>query len=263
MSDNYITIIDYFLSNGQKTFSLDQVAKLRKNNRVSAKAAIHKLLRKKYIRSIAKGFYVIYSPSERASKMISPDMYIDALMRHQKTAYYVGLLSAANLYGASHNRPSSYHVVTASQIRLSKLLLGNMAVHSKIQFPNCCIVQKKGVYGYIHYSSPALTAYDLVKFERACGGIENVVLILSELEKSITMTDMKQLIKNRTEVAIIQRLGYLMEFLGSQKKSALLFPIVKRATTYIPLSQLLPKAGEKNMKWKVIVNSSLEFQNDT
>ena len=45
-----------------------------------------------------------------------PSWYIDDLMRNEGRPYYVGLLSAAELHGASHQAVMEFQVVTDKQM---------------------------------------------------------------------------------------------------------------------------------------------------
>ncbi len=55
-----------------------------------------------------------------------PPWYIDALMRHIGEPYYVGLLKAAELHGATHQAVMEFQVVTAK--RLPKIKAGRNLV---------------------------------------------------------------------------------------------------------------------------------------
>jgi len=66
------------------------------------------------IAQIRQGFYVIIPPEYSKQGIIPPYLYIDDLMKSLDKPYYVGLLSAAALYGAAHQQPTGYTVITQS-----------------------------------------------------------------------------------------------------------------------------------------------------
>jgi hypothetical protein len=60
-----------------------------------------------------RGFYVIVPPQFMSWGAPPPSWYIDALMYHEGRPYYVGLLKAAELHGATHQAMMEFQVVLA------------------------------------------------------------------------------------------------------------------------------------------------------
>jgi predicted transcriptional regulator of viral defense system len=82
-----------------------------------------------------RGFYVIIPPDYSKQGIIPPYLYIDDLMKSLDTPCYVGLLSAAALYGAAHQQPTVYTVITQSPAprSIDKLkILKNMEIESDL-----------------------------------------------------------------------------------------------------------------------------------
>ena len=78
------------------------------------------LIEKGRVYSAWRGFYVIV-PDEHALKgFVPPIEYIESLMAYTGHKYYVGLLSAAAIYGAGHQQPQILTVVTDSNDISSK-----------------------------------------------------------------------------------------------------------------------------------------------
>lgn len=250
----YIDFIEFNLKNGRKTFSFKDLVDYKDKNINAAKQFVKYSIKIKSIKNLSEGFYAIYSPSEKDSGKISPDDYINQLMSYKEINYYTGLLSASAYYGATHNRSFIYQVIVDKQIHTPKKILEGIKFHRKKKFPEHCLVKQKGNYGYINYSSPALTAYDLIKYEIESGTISNIILIISDLLSQIKISDIKNLLKNNLEVAYIQRLGFILEKLEANELINPLFEYSKKATSYMPLSRIGKKSGNKNVKWKIIEN---------
>lgn len=253
-----IDFIEFILKNGRKTFSLKELVNYKNNNYNAAKQYIKYSVRKKFIKNLSEGFYAVYSPSEKDSGKIPPADFINRLMTHKNIKYYTGLLSAAAFYGSAHFRPLVYQVIVNKQIHTPKKFLEGINFHRKKHFPENCIISQKGNYGYINYSSPALTAYDLIKYENEGGTISNIFLVISGMLPQIKISDIKNLLKNDLEIACIQRLGFILEKLGAEKLTNPLLKYSKNAAAYIPLSRLGNKTGNKNSKWKIIENVNWE-----
>lgn len=259
----YHELLEYFQAQGRKTFSLQDVIQMKEGNRNAATLMLQDMVSHKFVKPLAKGFYAIYSPSEKQAESISCHDYIDQLMQHKNVQYYVGLLSAASVYGATHHRPMIYQVVTNQQIRIPKKLLPDIRFFTKKHFPAYCVLKRKGQYGYINFSTPALTLYDAIKFEKSCGTIYNVILVLKEILPELKALDVRELAKNPIEVSAIQKLGYLLEKVGQANLAKYFKPMVAAAKSYIPLSKHDSNKGfEENNVWKVIDNIDWEEVED-
>ncbi|GHT42098.1 hypothetical protein FACS189437_09760 [Bacteroidia bacterium] len=99
---------------------------------------------------------------ELQSQGRSPYLFIDDLMKSLDKSYYVALLSAAALYGATHQQLMEYFVMTETpaprSINNQKL---KVSFFSKNSWEQDDIVQKTTDAGYLNVSSPELTAFDL------------------------------------------------------------------------------------------------------
>jgi len=257
-SNKNIDFIEFILKNGRKTFSLKELVDFKGKNYNAAKQYVKYSVSKNFIKNLSEGFYAIYSPTEKDSGKISPDNFIDQLMSYKGIKYYTGLLSAASYFGAAHNRPLVYQVIADKQVHIPKKILEGISFHKKKYFPEYCILKQKGNYGYINYSSPALTAYDLIKYENEGGTISNIILVISDILPQIKRSDIKNLFKNDPEVTYIQRLGYILEKLEANELINSLIEYSKKATAYIPLSRISKNEGNKDSKWKIIENINWE-----
>lgn len=79
---------------------------------IALKRMLDRQSSKKKVVSIFKGYYIII-PAQYSSKgILPPSMFIDGLMNSLERKYYVALLNAASLHGASHQQPQEYFIVT-------------------------------------------------------------------------------------------------------------------------------------------------------
>ncbi|MBK7158590.1 MAG: hypothetical protein IPH77_08530 [Ignavibacteria bacterium] len=187
---NYINFIEFNLKNGRKTFSMKELINFKGENVNAAKQFIKYSIRKKFIKNLSEGFYAIYSPSEKDSGKISPGDFIDQLMAYKNQLLYRFIISIC-FYGATHYRPLVYQVIADKQVHTPEYILEGINFHKKKHFPDYCIIRQKGIYGYINYSSPALTAYDLFKYENESGTISNIILVISDILSQIKISDIK------------------------------------------------------------------------
>jgi len=79
--------------------------------------AASRLAKKNRIVRIRSGFFVIVPLEYRAAGVLPAEWFIADLMNYLEQPYYVGVLSAAALYGAAHQQPQQFQVVTTAPQR--------------------------------------------------------------------------------------------------------------------------------------------------
>lgn len=260
---NYLEeYIDSVRSKGRYAFTLEE---LKGEFDVTDKAILQSLYRlksKKKIVQIRKGFYTIL-PAEYSNYGVIPAMmYLDDMMLSLNKKYYLGLISAAAIHGASHQQSMETFVITEKpalrDIKNQKLKI-NFFV--KNEWNKEDIIQVKTDAGYVNVSSPELTALDLLYYVEKLG-MNRVVTILKELVEVIKPSQLAKIAKNYSQIATVQRLGYLLEVeFGNEKLSQVIYTtIADKKGTNIPLMPGKNKEGTINTKWRIINN--INIQND-
>ena len=89
------------LSTGRVVFSREEARQALGVSDGALLDAAERQQRKQHLVSPRRGFYVIVPPQYLAWGAPPPPWYIDDLMRHEGRPYYVGLLKAAELHGAT------------------------------------------------------------------------------------------------------------------------------------------------------------------
>lgn len=185
-------------------------------------------------------------------------------MQFMQRPYYVGLLSAAAYHGAAHQQPQEFFVVTTKPtLRPTQRKGIKVNYISKNSIEDKPIENKKVESGYLKVSSPALTAIDLVQFEKKSGGLNRVATVLNELVEVIKPEMFSTILLNEASTYSIQRLGYLLEHALNQKELAdALYQESKKAglSFYrVPLKVGAPDKGLlTDENWKVIINAEID-----
>jgi len=252
---------------GRISFSLTQLEEeLPEYSGAAIKSALKRLSKKGKIVSIHKGFYLIISPGYANRGILPPALYMDNLMTYLHRPYYVGLLSAAALYGAAHQQPQEYFIITGFPVLRSSFKKGlKVNFISKKYIEKGLLKERKTEPGYLKVSSPALTASDLVQFEKRSGGITRVATVLNELTEEIDPKEFNALFFEVTPTTAVQKLGYLMEKVIKKEDLAdELFQAAKKNQVEffrIPLKPSVPVKGySSNNRWKVIANITIEME---
>ena len=180
--------------------------------------AAARLQNRKALLSPRQGFYVAVPSQFGSWGAPPPDWYIDRLMQYEQEPYYVGLLKAAELHGATHQAVMEFQVITAK--RLPKIRAGrNLIVfyyRKDLLGITVGLESRKTNTGKMQISSPALTALDLLRYSQASAGIDNVATVLSDLVDKIDAQELATL-SRAFERPVVQRLGYLLDYLGFQE----------------------------------------------
>jgi predicted transcriptional regulator of viral defense system len=256
--------VENLTAKGKYAFSLAQVQLAFNAHSVTAiKSALIRLSKQGKILSIHKGYYLIITPQFRSKGILPPNLFLDEFMKFLNRPYYLGLLNAAAYHGAAHQQPQEFFVVTtypALRPTFKKGLKINYIIKNEID--NTQLEAKKTEAGYLQISNPLLTATDIIQFEKRIGGLNRAATVLNELVEVMQPKDFNTKNILKSPIAILQRLGYILEYEINNKKLAdILYKIIKNESLFkIPLKLSAPTKGFIiENRWKIIVNTKLEI----
>lgn len=260
----YNSVEDYLRkvqSKGRFTLTFPELKKNFDSSENAILQNIYRLKTKNLVAQVRREFYVILPPQYSDRGMIPTSLFIGDLMEFLHREYYVGLLSAAALHGAGHQQPMQFQVmIKKPPLRSIKNKKLDLHFYVKNNWQPEDIVKIKTETGYIEVSSPPYTAFDLVRYHKKIGGLNRVIPILEDLVESMKSTELNRTAENQ-KIPDIQRLGYILEQLGSEQLSSILYKKIKENhLREIPISLAHKnRVGELNSKWNVIVNTNLDF----
>jgi predicted transcriptional regulator of viral defense system len=251
---------------GRISFSLDQLAEENPEiTETAIKSALIRLSKKGKVVSIHKGFYLIISSEYALRGILPPIQFIDDLMKYLNRSYYVCTISAAALYGAAHQAPQEFFVITGYPVMRPTIKKGikiNYIIKRALQ-PNL-LKELKTQSGYVKISSEALTALDLVQYQNRSGGLSRVATVINELMEEISPESFSQDLFLSSTTTAIQRLGYLLEYELDNKLLA--DSLYKQSLEYgskyqrIPLRQSVSfKGSSSDNRWRVARNIEIEI----
>lgn len=257
-----IRLIDYIQNlrkKGQYLFLKEEAGQALGLTNTAILNSIHRLSKKNKVAHLKKGLYQIITEEYANDGSLPPEWFINDLMTHLQTPYYVGLLTAASLHGSSHHAPQIFQVVCGKVI--PSLTVGSIKIVFYYSTDMATIpTQKiKVPSGYMIVSTPEGTAFDLMRYLHQSGHLNHVSTVLSELSAVIDAHRIAQ-VGNQLSVRYGQRLGYILDTLGFETLTRPLHKIVsKKSPPYIPLrSDVDNEIIEKNQKWHIRVNETLE-----
>ena len=244
------------------SFSWNELLENCNKTDVSIKRELSRLVKKKEILSLRRGFYLIIPPRYSKQHQLPIQLYIDKLFKHLERDYYLGFYTAAKFHGASHQQVHRDYIMTLTPA-LSTISKKSIAINflTTSKWPERNIFKRKSDAGYFLVSSPALTMVDLIHHQTKLGGLNRMLATLEELIEELTDMDIIDLLSWYPHKSTLQRFGFLLVELQADKNySNKLKEHLKRSKYYPVL--LSPKSGLKPRVikniWKVDVNIKLE-----
>lgn len=249
---------------GRVTFSIDDVREAFPDVADTTLAtAIQRAIKCGRIQNVRNGFYVIVPPQYALKRLIPPSYYIDELMKWLGKPYYVCLLSAANMFGAGHQRAMQTQVMTVAP--KSKVSERNSLIqwNYRQQIPEKLLLHTNTEAGIMKYSSAELTAVDLVQFADHIGGYQRTATVLAELAENLQIEKIGDVLPF-TSSATIQRLGYLLEFvLEETEKADMLYELLIRDNKNLKMVMMRNNAQRRENclknRWHVNMNVDIEI----
>lgn len=262
--DNWIL---YRSKRGKLTFSRQElVAGFSHLSEQTVKNNLNLLIKKGEIFPVFKGFYAVIPIDYALMGIVPPEFYIDDLMNYLARPYYVSLLSAAALYGAAHQKPQIFSVITSlPTLRDTTKRDTRIAfIATRKEIPQKWLKTFRGGNGDFYVSKPELTATDLITFQKEIGGLNRACTVIYELMEVVRFGKSDKTFFDYVPASTIQRLGYLLENeLEQSKQAAVLYT---KAKTYDCKFQKIPLKNNQstnncktNEKWKIMVNEKIEI----
>lgn len=247
---------------GQSSFTEDEALKETGLSKIALKSALKRLKKKQEIAAPLRGFFLIIPPEYQSLRSLPPEQFIDRLMKHLKTPYYVGLISAAQFYGAAHQKPQILQVVIPKARRDIQVGRVKISFTHKSGTEQSATRQFNTPRGFVQVADPATIAIDLVSFPQKSGGISSVFEILSDLSDHLNIELLKKEIFHVKKAPPLQRLGYFFELLKLKEMAQLCEEQLKKQ---IYVRKALLDSQEKtegallNSRWHLIINTELEI----
>jgi predicted transcriptional regulator of viral defense system len=262
--------LDDRLAHGRSYFVGDEARSALGVSQRNFAAAVTRLINKGRLANPRHGFFLILRPEDRIAGAPDPARWIDPLMKHQRLAYRVSLLRAAAFHGSSHQAAMVFQVIAPKQLR--DLEIGRHCLQFLYQAPQAFsrvnlvtrLDQLKGDEGFAKVAGVELTLLDCARYFHDAGGINGVAQITKDVggeANSRALADAAEDYENSS----VRRLGYLLDLANHSRQAKALEPFVKKAKTAVPLNPAVTplvasfaEPREKNSRWKLMINESVE-----
>ena len=251
---------------GRPCFSQDEVAGAFPSLSASSiDSSLSRFRSNGLIQAVHRGFYCVIPAHYAYVGKVPPAYYMDELMKWLGRPYYIALLSAAEMFGAAHQKPMVTQVMTELPcFSYSKKKNDSVDWQFRSRVPSQFVLRRNGENGQIAYSSAELTAIDLVRYSHSAGGLSSVATVLAELRETTDFNGAGQGVFKTADLADVQRLGYIYDaILGDGAQSERIHDELLslcRDLKPVVLNHGLPSDGaEINRRWKVRINHKIEM----
>lgn len=250
------------LARGRHTFTRGEAASALRVSPVAIYNSLRRLRKRGWVAMPRRGFYLIVDPGHRGLGALPPSSWINDLMKHHRAKYYVGLLSAAALHGASQQSPQEFQVVANAVLR--PLTVGRVRItfFYRHRMDQAVTSEVKTSDGSMPVSTSEMTAFDLVRYRKGAGSLDHVASVVAELTDRLNAGRLLAIAERNPEYPVIQRLGYILDRIGRQDLARSLARLVRSAK---PGPAFLDPAGRRtgsrrNSRWNILVNASIEAE---
>jgi predicted transcriptional regulator of viral defense system len=253
--------IEGLQARGQYWFSYQMLVAETDKTEKAVERSLSRLREHGTIASPRKGFYVIVPPEYRAAGCLPATWFIDDLMKFINEPYYIGLLSAAELFGAAHHRPQELQVISERARRPVECGRVRIRFFAKRYIEKTPTTSHKVRTGYMRISTPEATALDLVRYSFELGGLDSAAVVIAELSETMKPRELLKAAES-FELSVVQRLGFILDKI---ERVSLSDPLSKWLMQQRPRLVLLSteKSAEQsqiNERWRLKVNDDIEVE---
>lgn len=253
------SFVDELQARGRYTFTREEALAALGVTQVALKQAVARLVRARRLAVPRRGFYVIVPLEHRAAGAPPPPWYATDLLRHANARGYVGLLSAAALYGAAHHAPQEYQVVVDRQLRPITVGRSRFRFVFKRDAARTPVVLRKTETGAMPVSTAEATAFDLIRYADVVGGIDAAATVLAGLGEQL---DPGALAVGAALVphTVARRLGWVLDRASHSDRTGPLHDVLDGVPTApVDLRPGLAAEGEPDERWRVRIDRDVEI----
>jgi predicted transcriptional regulator of viral defense system len=201
------------------------------------------------------------SEYQRYWKADPPQAYIDEWMRKVSCDYCVGWLSAADLYGASHQKPQVFQVATSRTMADRQVGRSQLEFHARRYLDGATVRVEDSPLGSYRVATPETTVLMCAADPDLAGGIDNcsnVVLEMFEFREDI-QSDRLLNLANRFPLLAVKRIGWILDRFLSEKNTSELAEYVETHSKSLSfLSPVDARRGEVSTRWQLVINREIE-----
>ncbi len=242
-------ILDFLskLAKHGETFTINDAYEITRINKPYLRKLLHRLEKRGAVERIERGKYIIIPFSSEKGKYTLNEFVIGSLLIEPCAIAY---WSALNHYGFTEQIPTTVFLQTISWKEKQEIeVFGVKYRIVRIKENKFFGIRKEWIEEtQINITDREKTIIDCMDKPQYCGGIVEVAKALKN--GNFDNNKLIMYAKKIGNSGVIRRLGFLCDILGI----TINLPKVE-VRNYLYLDPTMPKKGEKNAKWRLIVNT--------
>ncbi|MBQ9021812.1 MAG: hypothetical protein IJ113_07350 [Eggerthellaceae bacterium] len=250
---------DWLVSHGVATVTTEECAHLlgvamgELSQRLTGSRAKTKIV------SVARGLWAAVPAEYREAGAPEPVRYVDGLMDFYGCSYCVGWLSAAALYGASHQAPQVFQVATERQIRDRQVGRSRLEFHARSYVRDLPKRRVSLSAGSVFAATPEATMLMVSADLLYSGGIDNAATVVAELADEAD-PDVEAILVCAPMFpdSAVCRLGWLLDHVAGMRGLEQMSSYCRATGDPAMLSPYAGRSGPIDKEWNVIVNREVE-----
>lgn len=247
---------DDLLSEGVVSATVADLTARTGASKESVYLAVHRAKAARKLFTPTYGLYVLVPPDYRSWGVVPADWFIDDMMRHLGHRYYVSLLTAAAIHGATHQAAQTFQVMTEGRVLNREIANLKLRFYRASDLDLRPAMPHNGPTGRMSVATPETCALDLAERPGAAGGVNTILEILPEL--AIDPAVLVAAASHRPR-AVVRRCGWMLTHSNPDRDLSglheLAEPARRNPTPLVPGGQA---RGEVDRTWGVRVNTLIE-----
>ena len=248
--------IDTQLAGGRVAFALDQLVNETGLSVVAAKSQLRRLGRRVTRVSRVHQFFVIVSPEHYAPGAPPVDWWLDDYFQWLGHPYYLALQTAAAVHGSNPQAIQVTQVMTDVPRRPVQIGRTQVVFFVKGGAAATPTQLVPSAFAPTRVSTPAATAFDLIRYAARIGGMGRAIETLRPLLPGVQPADLRAVLEAEAEGATAQRLGCVLEKTGRDRLASVVDAWLPARRPLILLSTTAAHKPEAPAaaRWRVLDN---------
>lgn len=248
---------DALVSEGRYWLTAAEAAELASVPLAHVYPGLARLRRRGALFSPARGFYVVVPPEYRSWGVLPGELFIDGMMCALGRSYYVSLLTAAAMHGASHQAPQVFQVMVDRHMPNRDIKRVRLRFYVNEHLGQMAVEELQVDTGRLRIATRETTLVDLIVHPDEAGGLNNLATVIVAIG-DIDVAELARLAMTRSR-SVARRLGWLLDQFRDDLDLQPLREAALASDTYpTRLVRALPARGPIDPSWNLQVNTSVE-----
>jgi predicted transcriptional regulator of viral defense system len=253
-------LLSYFNGQSKSCFDYSLAHQALPDSKAGAiRELLSDMTRRGLLMRLKEGIYYII-PYEQHAESFMPDWHLLAGHLVNGATYYIGYYSALQVHQLITQPSLKEQVVVSQQVRPSEIVIKNVSFQFIYYNEKHFFGAEKiwiDSFNKVLCSDLEKTIIDCLFKPEYAGGIVEVAKAIYMAKDKIKYQTLLSYAKKFGSLAVIKRLGFLLEALNINSEIIEELQKLKTAS-YVVLDTELPKTGKRNSRWSIQQNLEIE-----